>query len=521
MTDPHDDHRDQTEQLHTPLPTAPAPRISRVSLDEAVTEQVAAAYHENPELPPSKFTAGTTYGAASGPVVPTSTPPSAPQQQLAMPVAPPDAGATPPPPISPPQQHAMLVTSPDTYLISAPPPPLADQAQHAMPVTPPDANSTTGPAHYIPPARPIQRFELTPPQAMWGLTGLAVVAALVSGVGWILVVGGSAYGAWYLGQRRTTWPPDVQELLARVGLAQPPTAPAPAKPALTAYIPFRPMTFTEIYTGAFKVVVRNWPTLVGIPFALILIAGMAGALVFYLMMQVVLSSAGSLYESVGFGSIFVIFGVFGLLMYAVALPLDAILIALGVTTTDRAVRGERIRLTEMFNLARQRMIAVTRLTVGFYTIFIVTDILAYIIFIATLLVASLPLGIFFAFVLLVTNFVLAVMFSLAPIVVVTEQRGAVDSFKRSVHLAKSAFGRILGIHLLWALCATPIVMIPSFAISLILGPLGTILFTLAAFAFLLAYTRTLQVLVYTDLRMRQERYEQELLTDWTRNTGVR
>ncbi|CAM3656800.1 hypothetical protein H7J08_08515 [Mycobacterium frederiksbergense] len=496
MTDPHDDHRDQTEQLHTQLPTAPAPRISRVPLDETVTEQVAPAYHETPELPPSKFTAGTTYGGDAGPMAPTSTPPSAPQQQLAMPVTPPDSDSTPPPPISPPQQHAMPVTAADVY-------------------------STTGAAQYVPPTGPIQRFELQPAHAMWALTGLAALATLVAGAGWILVVGGSAYGAWYLGQRRTTWPPDVQELLARAGLVQPPVVPATAKPAPTAYIPFRPMTFTEIYTGAFKVVIRNWPTLVGIPFALILIAGMAGALVVYLIMQVVLSSAESLYDSVGFGSIFIVFGIVGLLMYAVALPLDAILIALGVTTTDKAVRGERIRLTEMFTSARQRMFAVTRLTVGFYTIFIVTDILAYTIFIATLLTASLPLGIFFAFVLLITNFVLAVMFSLAPIVVVTEQRGAVDSFKRSVHLVKSAFGRILGIHLLWALCAMPIVMIPSFAISLILGPLGTILFTLVAFAFLLAYTRTLQVLVYTDLRMRQERYEQELLIDWARNTGLR
>lgn len=280
------------------------------------------------------------------------------------------------------------------------------------------------------------------------------------------------------------------------------------------------MTFPEIFTGAFKVVSRNWPTLVGIPLVLLLAAGLAGCLLGFIMVQVILSSGDSLFSAAGFGSFMVLFVVFGLLIYAVSLPLDALLIALGVITTDKAVRGERIRMAEVFTLARQRMFAVTRLTLAYYSFFIVTDIVVDTIVIAAVMSSSYAAGIFFYFVLLAANFVLGIMFSLAPIVLVIEHRGVVDSCKRSMQLVKSAWGRILAIHALWAVCVMPVIMLPSFAISFILGPIGMLLFMIIALSFMLAFTRTLQLLVYTDLRMRQEQYEHELIADWARNTAT-
>jgi hypothetical protein len=87
-----------------------------------------------------------------------------------------------------------------------------------------------------------------------------------------------------------------------------------------------------------------------------------------------------------------------------------------------------------------------------------------------------------------------------------------------MQLTKSAWGRLLGVHLLWAVCVTPLLIVPWFS-YLTLGIVGFIVFTAVAFAALIAYVRTLQVLIYTDLRMRQESYETELLADWTRNTA--
>lgn len=548
---PHPDHQS--------VPPAP-PRISRDAAPEPLTERLGAQPEQTqwlPQLPVSKFTAGTTYGGPGGSAGPVPSPPTVPPQQQVMPVSVPHVDTSPtehipaPPPRStpgtqqampvtplpsaPPLQQAMPVNPPPTPSPSQktmpvigpqnagpkgylPPPASAAPPQQAMPVTGPQNAWNT--QQYQPPPAASQPFELQPSHALWGLTGLAALATLFAGVGWILVVGGCAFGAWHFGQRHVRWPTDVQELLARVGLAQLASTRSAGVPAPIAYIPFRPMTFPELFTGAFKVLGRNWPTLVGIPMAILLAAGVAGAIVGFVVIQIMISSGDAVFGSAGFGLLLAVFGILFLLVYAIALPLDAILIALTVITTDKAVRGERIRLTDMFTLARQRILAVTRLTLVFYGIFIVTDIVVYTIVTAAVMTSSLAAGIFFYIVLLAANFLLGIIFSLAPIVVIIEPRGALDSLKRSMHLVKSAFGRILAIHLLWAVCVTPILLIPSLTISFILGGLGMLLFIFIALPFLLAYVRAMQVLVYTDLRIRQENYEQELIADWARNTRI-
>lgn len=537
---PHQDYRRQTDRHYGSATPSGPPRISRGVPSGA--EQTSVEPDQTPgqpDLPTSRFAAGTAYCGRSGttgatpppppPIV--APPPTVPSQEQVMPVVPPrsDAGpteqtsSTVTPLGATPQQQVMPVVgpSPDAapkqQVPPVPPgPPPTSPQQQSMPVLPPHYAAS---APQTSPPSGAQRFDFQPAHAMWALAILSGLATVVLGLGWILVAGASAYGAWYLGRQRTAWPADIQEILARAGLAGPvPPSPAASPPAPAPYIPFRPMTFPEIFTGAFKVVSRHWPTLAGIPLVIVLAAGLAGALVGSVMLQILVASGDSLFDTTGFGGIFIFLAIFSLLIYAVALPLDALLIALGVITTDKAVRGEHIRMANVFTLARQRMLAVTRLTLAFYSIFIICDLLIYTIVIAAVLSSSLAAGIFFYLLLLAANFVLGMMLSLAPIVVVVEHRGVIDSLQRSIQLVKSAWGRILAINLLWAVCATLIIMIPSITISFVLGSVGAMLFMLVAIAFLLAYTRTLQLLVYTDLRMRQERYEQELIADWARNT---
>jgi hypothetical protein len=395
-----------------------------------------------------------------------------------------------------------------THIPLPPPPPTRVRYPTAGPLS----GSQSGPA---------QGLNLLPSHAMWILTCLAALSTLISGLGWILVAGGCAYGAWLFTRQHTQWPPDVEELLVRARLTQPTHGRVPGglTTAPVAYIPFRPMTITELFGSACKVVTRNWPTLVGIPMVLLLAAGIAGGIVGFVILQIMMSTGESLLNSMGFAYFVVVYGIFTLLIFVVALPLDALLIALSVIATDKAVRGERIRLTAVFSLARQRMFVVARLTLAFYGIFLLADLLLYAVLFAAVMSASIALGIFLYCVLLAANFAVGIVFSLAPIVVVTEQRSVLDSFKRSIQLVKSSWGRILAIHLLWAVCAVPLLLFPSFVIPFALGPLGMAVFFVVAFAFLIAYVRTLQLLVYTDLRIRQEHYEHELIADWAHNTG--
>lgn len=417
-----------------------------------------------------------------------------------------------------PQPGGRVVPPPPPQWAHTPPP---QQAAHPAPPPPPThvRYPTAGPVLPGSPPGPGQGLDLQPSHAMWVLAGLSALCTFFSGFGWILVAGACAYAAWFFTQRHTRWPADIEDLLVRIRLTQATPGPVGAPPV--AYIPFRSMTFPELFGGAFKVVTKNWPTLVGIPLVLLLAAGVVFGVAGLVVFQIMMSTGETLFNTMGFGFLFVVYGIFTLLVSAVALPLDALLIALGVIATDKAVRGERIRLTSVFSLAQHRIFPVVRLTLAFYGIFLLADLLLYGVFFAAIMSASFALGIVLYCVLFAANFAVGIMFSLAPIVVVTERRGVADSFRRSMQLVKSSWGRVLAIHLLWAICAVPLIMLPSFVLPFLLGPVGMVLFFVVAFAILIAYVRTLQLLVYTDLRIRQEHYEHELIADWARNTGVR
>ncbi|MBS9535719.1 hypothetical protein KIH27_19210, partial [Mycobacterium sp. M1] len=118
------------------------------------------------------------------------------------------------------------------------------------------------------------------------------MAALASGLGWILVVGVCAYYAWIARTRPILWPPDVEEVLVQYRLAQPTDQPGgassttgtPAQPV--AYIPFRPLTFGEMFGAARNIVTRNATTLIGIPLLILGTFTVALAVVAIVMMQI-------------------------------------------------------------------------------------------------------------------------------------------------------------------------------------------------------------------------------------------
>lgn len=461
-------------------------------------------------LPASRFPAGTTYNGTTSPRIAT---PSTPPQQASMPVL-------PPPPVPPPNRAAPAAPA-------APIPPITPS--YAQPTVNPVTNPTpaTGYAGAAPTVggRPLI-FDLKPHHAMWGLTGFAALASLVSGLGWILAVGGCAYGAWYLQARGTQWPPDIADVLARYRLAPPapgqqPTSGVIGRPAPVPYMPFRSMTFTEMFRSAWAVLSRNWPTLVGVPAVILTACGVVFGIVLMVGMTVLMQAMDATFSSTGsIGTVVVVMFVgLALLTYAVALPADALLIALSVIVTHKAVSGEQIRLATVLPLARQRMFAVVRLTLAFYTIFFVTDSIFYVGVLTALVTAPLaavPVGIL----LFAANFAVGIMLSLSPIVVVMEGRGVIDSFRRSFELVKLDWTRIFGIHAMWAICVIPLLLLSSFFVSIALGGIGVGMFFIVALSVLIAYTRTLQMVAYMDLRMRHESFDRELLDAWTRNTRV-
>lgn len=476
----------------------------------------AAAHFGQPAPPPSpqpppdstarllnessqRFAAGTTYGASGRAQPPPVTPPAAP---------------TPPP---------------ATGHFGAPP-----AAANAS-VPPPQWTSTPTPPTYTGAAgAPNSGLNLQPSHALWILAGLSLLCVYLSGFGWLLVAAGCAGGAWYAQTKGTAWPPDVEDVLVLARLTRPSSGASPANPTSTpfggpggqpapavAFIPFRPLTISELFGGAFRVMRKNWPTLVGIPVTILLAFLVVLMIVGYVAMQF-MSSAMTTSLAAGMSpggmmaALITMMLIGTVLMYVIALPADALLIALTVISTDKAVRGEPVRLVDVFRLARGRMFAVCRLTLAYYALFVVVDLLySGVVFLAigqgmSALLLGIPI--------FLGCLVIGILTSLSPIVLVMEGHGVADSLRRSMQLAKPAFSRLLLIHFLWGVGVTAILVVPAMIVTFALGFLGMMLFLTLSFGVLIAFFRTLQMLIYTDLRMRQENYEQELIADWARNT---
>jgi hypothetical protein len=460
------------------------PRIFR-NTDDAPTQAFQSAPPSGAAGPApqvNRFPAGTTYGGGAG------------SRRTQVPPAP----RMPAPP-SPPVSHR-------------PPPPATEPDTDSIPIVPQGYSAA---------------FALQPYHVLRVACGLAVIASIVASsmFGWFVIAVACAAGECYTRTHRVRWPADVQDVLHRARMAPEPTDDPRTTPA-TEIIPFRPLTIPDIFLGAFRVVARNWPTLIGIP-AVILIGfvvflGVALYLLVTVFSDVFAPLFGGLFTaSMESGSLAVLTVVvmvcYFLFTAALALPADALLISTSVIATDMAVRGGRVRLAEVFRASRMRMFAVCRLTLVFYGISFMPDIVLTFALFTLGISALLPVMV----ICFIGMFIVGILFSLSPIVLVVENRGVADSLRRSMQLAKPAFGRLLAIHALWAVGATALLMM-SWVPVFIFGDLAVLLAVpyLIGLPVMVSYFRTVQMLIYTDLRIRQESYERELLADWTRNTQL-
>lgn len=357
------------------------------------------------------------------------------------------------------------------------------------------------------------RFDLRPHHAMLGLAGLWIVLAVVTWPGTACWVTAALYvwAGWYARGRRTCWPADVEEFLAKRGWAL--RRYVPGAVDCNPPIPFRPFTSPELFSGAFKIMQRNWPTMIGVPSAILTgIAVLLSAGV-YLAVQIISSpQIGNLILADGVlrfdvGPLMLALAM--LLMFCAAvLPGDGLLISLGVHATAKAVRGEPIRFDEVLHRAKQRKLDVCRLASLYYLAGVGLGLIqvgaVFSGFYAALVPTMLLCGI--------ASLVMGLLLSMSPVVLIVEDRGIADSFRRSIELCKPALGRIFVINLVvWMGFVAPLVM------------LSTITWVAGVFACPVAFglLRCLPMLIYADLRMRQDDYGQELQEDWTRNTGRR
>jgi hypothetical protein len=396
---------------------------------------------------------------------------------------------------------------------AAPPPP---------PIQPPNAwlqqSGPAGPGQ--PPRRP---FVLRPWHALWLATGIFLLFAVVSSssLGWILLAVAAALGAAFLSQR------------ARV--REPATASGQAGVSRTPLIPLRAMTIPELFTGAGRIMARYWPALLGIPVAILVGFMLFVFLTATIIGQVIATTA----TSVNGGTLvnpnnlmagfLVVWLVYTFVIAAIAFPADALLIALSVIATDRAVRGWPVRPGEVLRQARSRMFAVCRLTLVFYLITFIPEFLFMLLITSSPSAAMLfatPGGMVLMIIVLVPVFFgLGMLLSLAPIAVVVEGRGVSAALQRSVQLLKPAFWRILGIHVLWSICMSVVLVVFFFVLGeqmvtdLFENPLlaaGDLLLFAAVIGVMIGLFRVLQALIYTDVRIRQEGYDRELIQDWNR-----
>ncbi|ORV67774.1 hypothetical protein AWC09_16545 [Mycolicibacter hiberniae] len=352
------------------------------------------------------------------------------------------------------------------------------------------------------------RFDFQPYHVLRVLAGAWAVAGLVTwpGIGCWVSAAVSAWADWYTRKNRIGWPIDVEDFLVERGwaLRRPRHRAADNRPL----IPFRPMTVPELYAAAVKILLRNWPTLVGVPAVICTGFGAVFVMIMHSLeaptpahVAQLLFSGHDTMLSVSSMTLAVL-----VVLYALVLPADALLILLGVQATDKVIGGKRVRFEEMLCSATERVCTVCRLTFAYYMIGVVALLLHVVARYSGFYAATIPLLV----VASVAAFVLARLLSMSPIVLIRENRGVAESFRRSIELCKPAAGRIIGIYVLW--------MAGMVAVALLSSAL-TWVTVVITYPVLIGLVRCLQMLVYTDLRIRQENYAPELFAEWMRNMG--
>ncbi|WP_418002137.1 hypothetical protein ACNO8X_18205 [Mycobacterium sp. PDNC021] len=375
---------------------------------------------------------------------------------------------------------------------------------------------------------------LKPWHLLWVAAGVCLLVAAVvsSSLGWVLLAAACGLGGTYLRQHHTASTVPVREPQAA---PQPGPAGATSPGPPTPLIPLRAMAIPEIFSGTAKIMIRYWPALLGIPVA-IMVAFVLFVYASATTIGVVVVKASTSFGAGGLADIdslmtgmLAVWVIYFVVIALIALPADALLISLTVITTDRAVRGLPIQSRDVFQQARRRMFAVCRLTLAFYLILFLPQFVFYLILTSSpkmMIALAGPGGLVLAFVVMFPlYFGLGLLLSLAPIAVVVEGRGVGAALQRSVQLLKPAFWRILGIHALWSVCMVLVfwgygaLLGEQILTNLFESPVlaaGDLLVFAAVLGVMIGFFRVLQALIYTDVRIRQEGYDRELIAGWNR-----
>ncbi|WP_148280637.1 PQQ-binding-like beta-propeller repeat protein [Nocardia cyriacigeorgica] len=372
-------------------------------------------------------------------------------------------------------------------------------------------------------------FDLRPHHAAFAGAGLAMIAALFNppGLAWLIIVAGCVAFGWQARNKQATWPPAVREFLARMRLAEPgspadePSAgPAPDGQVARVnrpqrygpLIPLRPLTAGEILRASITAIRRHWQ--VSLTFT---VAALVAALSLFLLGMISIGAAlisgismeGENFAAGLFATLAALVLLFVSLLIVIGVPADAAINAVTIVTADMAIRGEPVRFAAVFALVRPRLFALCRLMAVFYAVIVLPGLLGpYIVLIAVGLPAAIPVLVL----TVAAVFVVGTLCAFAPIVMTREGAGVVESFRRSVALVRPSLARVLGLELLWvAACvvAFAATAYPALAFAsavpggeVIVYPVSLVI--IAASAVLI---RTLQTLLYTDLRIREGSYD--------------
>ncbi|MFC4128115.1 outer membrane protein assembly factor BamB family protein [Nocardia rhizosphaerae] len=300
-----------------------------------------------------------------------------------------------------------------------------------------------------------------------------------------------------------------------------------------AVIPIRPLTLNDLIVGAVRAVARHWRVTVGFTAAAVtafVAVFLAALFVVTLAAEKVLDSMASSTDMmtgliVGAG---LILAAYLCLVFVLGIPCDAAINGVTIIAANQAIRGAPVAFAEVVRQMRQRFWPLCRLMAAFYVVIIVPVWLVPIL----LLLAGAGPAVFMLFPLIfVAEFAMGVLFSLAPVVLVVEGTGVTPALKRSVQLARPAFWRLLGLHTAWAVLIMVVLVLITMPFGLATwlvsnGLLAGLPVELAWAVFLLAYLcvalpvfRTAQALVYTDLRIRQGDYGDQLRRERAEQSG--
>ncbi|MEP9414416.1 hypothetical protein ABLE92_08715 [Gordonia sp. VNQ95] len=424
-----------------------------------------------------------------------------------------ESDPTPPPPLpTPPPPPTPSPAPPDGLSLKKAPPPTEEPS--TSPPPPPAA----------PPMPPV--FALEPWHALAALSLISLVTAIFTlGIGWFLVGVAAAVGAWKAWEKKVVWTGGARDGLSRLRLTRPSSAEITdtVNTVRQPPVPFQPLTFSETFRGAGRVMARNWVALITVPLAVFA----AMIVVLYVVISIVMKALYS--GNTFFGGDVIVsdvsngvssvqqFLVAALVMLSLCLVVgffaDAALLALTVVATYRAATGRPVRILDVLRECRPRVFAVCRLNLVFYALILIPDFVIQLATLPLLLKGSVSGVIAMMLLNIIVAFTIGVLVSLSPIILMIEQRGVMDTFKRTIALSRPAWGRLIALHLCWLGCGIPL------AIVLTINGFSVILYA-TVISVMLAFFRTLQTVVYLDLRMRERSgFDQWLAEAWNQNVG--